>query len=167
MSKITLSTRLFEEKTAREATYQYDGNPEKKGAAWRSDVFDYFVSKCPAAAPWLTWAEAQGSKEITRDELLRVNQSGLLMTDSLNPVVLSHHIWAFLHHCLTGIARQVFKNTERQDGFNVWRQLTQEINSRTACVRHNQRNRCQQVPQAASNAHVWRCIADWETLYTE
>ena len=33
--KISLTTRLFEEKTARERTYQYDGNPDKAGPAWR------------------------------------------------------------------------------------------------------------------------------------
>ena len=89
------------------------------------------------------------------------------MTDDLNPTVVSHHVWAFLHHCLSGPAKQLFKNTARQDGLNTWRKLTLEINSRTERIRHRLRDRCQQVPQASSNAQVWRCIGDWETLYTE
>ena len=89
------------------------------------------------------------------------------MTDDLNPVVLSHHVWGFLQHCLSGAGKQVFKSATRQDGFNVWRVLTLEINSRTACVRHALRNQCQQVPQAANNGLVWKAIADWEALYTK
>ena len=34
-------------------------------------------------------------------------------------------------------------------------------------MRHNLRNRCQQVPQVSSNSQVWRAIADWETLYAD
>ena len=167
VTKITLTTRLFEEKTARERSYQYDGCPDKNGPAWRSDTFDYFVAKCPAAGPWLEWAERCGSREITPELLVRTQMDGELMTDDMNPTILSHHIWAFLHHCLSGAARQVYKNTARQDGLNVWRKLTQEINSRTDCVRHRLRNKCQQVAQAPSNAQVWKCVGDWETLYTE
>ena len=162
-----MTTKLFEEKTAREKPYQYDGCPDRNGASWRSDTFDYFVAKCPAAAPWLDWAERRGSAEITPEELHRVMMDGQLMTDDLNPVVLSHHIWAFLQHCLTGPARQVYKSTRRQDGLNVWRKLTQEINSRTDCVRHRLRNQCQTFRQAPSNATLWKCIADWESLYIE
>ena len=50
-----MTTRLFEEKTAREASYRYDGG--KNGSSWRSDVYDYFISKCPDADPWLKWVE--------------------------------------------------------------------------------------------------------------
>ena len=42
-----------------------------------------------------------------------------------------------------------------------------EINSRTDCVRHSLRNKCQNVGQAQSNAQVMQCIANWETGYTE
>ena len=151
MGKITLTSKLFEEKTAREKCMQYDEVPLNHGHEWRSDVFDYFVSKCPAAGPWLAWAEEHGAEEVTGDEVQQVLRENALMTDDLNPVVLSHHVWAFLQHCLSGAGKQVFKATARQDGFNVWRKLTLEINSRTACVRHALRNQCQQVAQASGN----------------
>ncbi len=167
LGRLTVSSKLFEEKTARERTYQYDGNPEKQGPAWRSDIFDYFVSKCTAAGPWLEWAEQQGAREITAEELHRVKMSGFLMTDELSPIVLSHHLWGFLQHCLSGSARQTLKNTGRHDGLNVWRKLTLEINSRTACVRQTLRNRCQRVAQAPNNGAVWQALADWDTLYRE
>ena len=107
------------------------------------------------------------TEEITAEELVAVKMGNTLMTDDLNPSVLSHHLWAFLQHCLSGVGRQTFKNTARQDGFNVWRKLTMDINSRTDCVRHTLRNRCQQFPQVSSNDSVWKALADWESLYTE
>ena len=166
LGRITLSSKIFEEKTAREKSYQYDGSADKSGPAWRSDTFDYFISKLPAAGPWLTWAE-QSKEEITGELLAAKKMSNALMTDELSPTILSHHVWAFLHHCLVGTAKQVFKSVARQNGLEVWRRLVMDISSRTDCVRHNLRNRCQQVPQAASNTHVWQGIANWETLYTE
>jgi len=157
---------LFEEKTALNKCYQYDGSADRSGPAWRSDVFDYFVSKLPAAGPWLRWAE-QSTAEVTTGLLTEKKMSNDLMTDELNPTVLSHHIWAFFHHCLIGTAKQIFKATERQNGLEVWRRLAREINSRTDCVRHNLRNRCQIVSQASSNSQVWQHITNWETTYIE
>ena len=161
-----MTSKVFEEKTARDKAYQYDGSAGRGGSSWRSDTFDYFVAKLPEAGPWLQWAEKQGPREITIGMLQDIKAGGHLMTE-LDPVVLSHLVWAFLHHCLTGAARQVFKNTTRQDGLNLWRQLTLEINSRTECVRHRLRNKCQQPPQAANNRQVWQCLANWESLYNE
>jgi len=94
--RITMASKLFEEKTALAKNYQYDGVPLNNGHEWRSDVFDYFISKCPAAGPWLRWAEEKGSAEISGDDVSRTLQDGELMTDDLNPLVLSHHVWAFL-----------------------------------------------------------------------
>ena len=165
--RLSLTTKLFEEKTAREKMYQYGGDPAHGGPAWRSDCFDYFVSKCPAAGPWLSWAETCGSKEITAAAIEEMRRSNALMTDELNPSVLAHHVWGFLHHCLTGVGRQVFKSADRQDGFNIWRRLCLEINSRTDCVRHHLRNKCQLFPQAANNGQVWRALADWEAVYAD
>jgi len=118
LAKVTLNSRLFEEKTAREKVYQYSGDADRTGPAWKSDIFDYFVSKLPASGPWLKWAE-QSSKEITSEAMVDMERSGGIMTDGLNPVGLSHHIWAFLHHCLSGAAKQVFKSTDRQNGLDV------------------------------------------------
>ena len=47
---LTLQSRVFEEKTAREPMYRYDGVPEHGGHAWRSDTSDYFIAKCPGSA---------------------------------------------------------------------------------------------------------------------
>ena len=165
ITKITVNSKLFDEKTAREKGFQYDGLPSNGGHEWRSDVADYFVSKCPGAGPWLSWVEDHGSEDITADMVQTTLQEHAVMTDDLNPVVLSHHIWGFLQHCLSGSGKQIFKSTERQDGFNVWRKLTLEINSRTVVVRHSLRNQCQQVGQAQHASKVWQSISDWESLY--
>ena len=82
-----MSTKLFEEKTAREKSYQYDGSADRSGPTWRSAVFDYFISKLPASGPWLKWAE-QHPGEITSEVLAATKQSNALMTDDLEPLVL-------------------------------------------------------------------------------
>ena len=46
-----MEPRLFDKKTAKEPKYAYDG--ASNGGTWRSDVWDYVVSKCPNAEPWL------------------------------------------------------------------------------------------------------------------
>ena len=59
--KVTLSSKIFEEKTALNKNYQYTGDADKTGPSWRSDVFDYFVSKWPAAGPWGQGGERAGA----------------------------------------------------------------------------------------------------------
>ena len=90
-ARLALTTRIFEEKTAREACYQYSGDAEKIGPAWRSDTFDYMVSKCLVAGPWLAWAEGHGPVSISHEEV-PVKMSHQLMADDLSPSVLSHHV---------------------------------------------------------------------------
>jgi len=119
-------TRLFEEKTAKDGQFQYDG--ETKGTSWRSDTFDYFISMCPDAQPWLEWAERQGAVEISPAAIDQEKRNSTLMTE-MCPYVLSHHVWVFLQHSLSGSSRQTFKNTKRRDGLNVWRLLVLEVNS--------------------------------------
>jgi len=93
---------LFDEKTAKEPKFAYDGSTN--GSTWRSDVWDYVVSRCPTAEPWLTWVERQGAVEITAEALTAKAMSGDLMTE-LNPFVISHHLWGFFQHGLHGEAR--------------------------------------------------------------
>ena len=120
---MTFLTRLFDEKTAKDDKYRYNG--EDKGATWRHDVFDYMVSRCPDAELILKWAELQGSRTITREEL----KLGLPLAVEINAEVLAHHVWGFLQHCLTQSALRVFRNSEKRNGLDIWRQLTLEINS--------------------------------------
>ncbi len=54
---VTMASKLFEEKTAMADACKYDGNAEGRGASWRTDVLNYFVSRCPDVEPWLVWAE--------------------------------------------------------------------------------------------------------------
>ena len=57
------------------------------------------MAKCPGAAPWLAWVERYGATEITditRELIDATKQSGIIMTDMMNPHVLSHLVWAFL-----------------------------------------------------------------------
>ncbi len=135
-----MNAKLFDEKTAKDSSFQYDG--VHRGASWRSDVFDYLISKCPDGQPWLDWAEAKGAIEITRAMIDERKRDHGLMSE-LDPYALSHHVWGFLQHCVTGSARQTFKNTARRDGLNVWRALVLDINSQTACRRHGLRDKVQ------------------------
>ncbi len=162
--EITMHTRLFDEKTAKDSKYAYDG--ASHGATWRSDVFDYFISKCPDGEPWLGWAERQGSTCITAAMIAGAVRSGEVMSE-LNPHTFSHHVWGFLQHCLSGQAKQTFKNTTRRDGLNVWRELVLDINSQTACRRHGLRDKVQMQVQVANNGMVKQALADWESLYQQ
>ncbi len=154
---ITLDSRLFDEKTAKEQKFAYDG--EANGASWRSDVVDYIISRCPDAEPWLEWIELQGSKEITAVSMGDHARDGPSMTE-FNPFVLSHHMWGFLQHGVSGAARQLFKAEKRRDGFNVWRLLVLEINSQTDCRRHGLRVKVQNPAQVGSNGGVKKGLAD-------
>ena len=97
-----MTDKIFEEKTAREPMYQYSGEDAERGYAWRSDVFDYFISKLPAAGPWLKWAEARGMADINDGDAACAMMSGTVMADGVEPTILSHLIWSHLQHCLTG-----------------------------------------------------------------
>ena len=101
-----------------------------------------FAYRCPDAAPWLTWAEHQGATKIDDSSMSAMALGGGLMTE-ISPPVLSHHVWGFLQHCLSGSARQTFMNTARRDGFNVWRLLVLKINSQTDCRRLGLRDQAQ------------------------
>ena len=75
-----MTSKVFEEKTARDKAMAYDGNPNH-GAPWRSDVYDYFVSKWPDCEPWLRWAEEQGATVITPESIDSHKRSGQAMTE--------------------------------------------------------------------------------------
>ena len=80
------------------------------------------------------WVERRGSREITAELMTHAAVSGDFMA-GLSPFVLSHHLWGFLQHGVTGEAGQIFKGEKRQDGFNVCGILALEINSKTDCHR--------------------------------
>ena len=88
-------SRLFEGKTAKDPQFQYNG--EDKGASWRSDTFDYLISRCPDAHPWLEWAERQGARDITDGMIDAEVRDNAVMTE-MGPHVLSHHAWGSLQH---------------------------------------------------------------------
>jgi hypothetical protein len=83
------------------------------------------------------------------------------------PYILSHHVWGFLQHSLSGSARQTFKNTKRRDGLNVWRLLVLEVNSQTHCRRAGLRDRVQFQQQVTSIDHIRTAVAAWESVYNE
>jgi len=159
-----VNTKLFDEKVAKDARFSYDGLA--KGATWRSDIYDYFISKCPDGEPWLAWAEHQGATAITSEMIVEASSSGRLMTE-VNAYIFSHHVWGFLQHCVTDQARQTFKNNARRDGLNIWRELVLDINSQTACRRHGLRDKVQMQTQVNANGMVKQALADWESLYQE
>ena len=160
-----MTSKVFEEKTARDKSMQYDGNAEA-GASWRSDVYDYFVSKWPDCEPWLRWAEEQAATVITPELIDEHKRPDPMMTE-VDPHVFNHHVWGFLQHCLSGTARPVFKRAKRQDGMNIWRQLVLKINSKTECRQQTLRNKCQNQPQVADNRRIEEAVADRGEIYSQ
>ena len=122
---------------------------------------DYFISKCPDAERILNWAEDKGAQPIDL-ETVDVHCPNM---GEIQASILSHHVWGFLHLCLTGTAKQKFRSTPRRNGLDIWRQLVTEINSRTDVRRHGLRNAVQEPVRAAHIGQVMKAVADWETAY--
>ena len=161
---MTVPSKIFDEKTAKDSKYAYDG--VTNGTSWRSDIFDYFISRCLDGQPWLDWAEKQGASAITATSIAAAVLNNEVMSE-LRPHIFSHHVWGFLQHCVSGQAKQTFKNNDRQDGLNVWRELVLDINSQTACRRHGLRDKVQMQSQVSNNSQVKQALADWESLYQQ
>ena len=68
LGAITFKDRtLFDDKVILTPEYQWDG--VKGGAAWKSNVERYFITKAPVLRELLEWAEAQDADVITEAQV--------------------------------------------------------------------------------------------------
>ena len=69
LAAITFKDRsLFDDKVMLASEYQWDGM--KGGAAWKSRVERYFISKTPVLRELLEWAEAQDAETISEAQVI-------------------------------------------------------------------------------------------------
>ena len=97
--KVTWTTKLFEDKTALDAGYQWDG--AKGGHTWKRETRDYLIGRCPPIKELLDYAEqADDSPIIPSARGLTINGTERVFDlDGENLGVISGHLWGFLQMC--------------------------------------------------------------------
>ena len=72
---------IFDDKVMLTAEYQWDG--VKNGAAWKSRVERYFITKAPVLRELLEWAEAQDAEEIPESLVVEATSNRLTTEQAL------------------------------------------------------------------------------------
>ena len=123
LGAITFKDRtLFDDKVMLTSDYQWDG--VKGGAAWKSRVERYFITKAPVLRELLEWAEAQDAEAITEDQVVEATSNRL---SSEQAMAVNSQIWGFLSGCLRGTAETMFRRAECLNGIDAWRRLVRQV----------------------------------------
>ena len=118
-------TKLFEEKTAENHTG--DGSPDT-GPSWFRWTRMYLIGNADCEE-MLKWAESR-TNPITKDEVAR------MINPTLDPTVLSGHLWKYLNQALVKNGRVVFENLETRNGFEAWRRIHRMIFKSSMLQKH-------------------------------
>ena len=125
--KVTWRTKLFDPKIAER--YRFNGHDQ--GDAWKRNIHGFLIGQCPLVGDMLDWAEHRTMEPITAADYRKADENkefGNLMGE--DPEVLGAHIWSFLQMCCVDAAATTFQACKpRQNGLEVWRALTWEVNS--------------------------------------
>ena len=114
-----VNARLFDDRMAAQPAFQFDGS--KGGAAWKSKIERYLMSKIPALSELLHWAERYEGEKIDEAFLVRATfGSGL---DQPRIANLNSSIWGFLSAFISGEAETIFKGADALQGIDAWRRL--------------------------------------------
>ena len=87
---------MFDDKLVLNEEYRY--NVVKGGAAWKSKLERYFVSKAPVLRELLEWAESQDNSEISEAKMVLAVSARLTEEQALN---INAQIWGFLSGACT------------------------------------------------------------------
>ncbi len=163
------TTKLFEDKVALDASYQWDG--AKGGHSWKREVRDYMIGRCPPIQVLLDFGERAdespisiGAQGLIKDGLEhRFNLSGEDLA------TLSGHLWAFLQMSTKrGEAAKIVRAVRpERHGVEVWRALCWEINRGRGGLMVELRDRLQRPAPVKSYAAVSGAIADFDGLLEE
>ena len=113
---------IFDDKIMLHSDFRYDGN--KGGAAWKSRVERYFISKAPALRELLEWAESMDQEVIT--EALMVQAVSRRLDDE-QALKVNAQLWGFLSGCFAGTAETMFKRAEVLNGVDAWRRIVRHV----------------------------------------
>ena len=83
---------IYDEKVFGQAEYRFDGG-RSGGAAWKSKVERYFITKIPVALELLKWAEAHNLEKV--DEVNFINLAHPYLTEE-QCQCFNREVWAFL-----------------------------------------------------------------------
>ena len=122
-------TKVYEEKTAKDN--QGDGSPES-GPAWMSWTRLYMIGNAPDAEHLLNFAES-AQTPIMNQHVASMNGSPQLTVD---PTILSGHIWKYLNQATVKSARSIFENLEIRNGLEAWRRLYRHIHKGSLLQKH-------------------------------
>jgi hypothetical protein len=119
-----LDRSIYDDKLTTQAEYTFDGG--KGGAAWKSKVERYFISKIPIAMEILKWAEKHDHAVITEDSFINVSQHKMTLSQCQT---FNGAIWGFLSGCLSGQAEIQFNRADMLNGLDSWRRIVRMIDS--------------------------------------
>ena len=105
---------LFDDKVMLTAEYQWDGT--KGGAAWKSRVERYFITKAPVLRELLEWAEAQDAATISESQVVEATSRRLTEEQAM---AVNAQICGFLSGCVQGTAETMFRRADCFNGFDA------------------------------------------------
>ena len=119
-----LDRSIYDGKLTTNQVYMFDG--VKSGAAWKSNVEGYCISKVPVMMEILKWAEEHNMKNIAGDPFYNatVHKLELAQCQTINAAV-----WGSLSGCLSGQAELMFKRSPMLNGLGAWRRIVRMIGS--------------------------------------
>ena len=164
---MTRSTKLFDVKDAKDNLPRYNGRD--KGAMWRKKITYYLVGRCAEIKNLLRWAERE-TDEIKEHTVVaaRASEDTLQMMES-DPVILSHHLWAFLNVSLDGDAWSIFDSVDMENGLEVWRFVSREVTQRTEAeiMELEEAAASPTRLRAAKLADVPQALVNWDSAVKE
>ena len=113
---------MFDDKVILTAEYQWDG--VKGGAALKSRVEMYFITKAPVLRELLEWAEARDAETITEAQVVEASSNRLAPEQA---IAVNSQIWGFLSGCFRGTAETMFRRAECLNGIDAWRRLVRQV----------------------------------------
>ena len=123
LGAITFKDRgMFDDKLMLNEEYRYNGI--KGGAAWKSKLERYFVSKAPALRDLLECTESQDNAEISKAKICLATSARLTEEQALS---VNAQIWGFLSGCLHGTADVMFKRADWNNGVDAWRRIVRQV----------------------------------------
>ena len=146
-SPAPLPSRLFDDKVALDAKYQYNGT--QGGDKWRCKMKGYFISKAPGLKALLLLSERADMTVVDPAMLDEwcTDPSGRRRISRADVETMSTAVWGFLNTCLSGPAERVFQHAADLAGFDGWRRVMRIIDQGRAVHLEECRARVRTVTQ--------------------
>ena len=84
-----------------------------------------------------------------------------------DPVVVSYHLWGWLHSNLTDDAWDVFDGADMEDGFEVWRLLNVDVTRTTRVARLGLEDVVLARPRVQDVSQIPQALVRWDAAHKE